>query len=155
MHERLAWGLLACLLVGAAQAQEWRDDGHRVVVRASGEFADIRSNLEQAIIGAGLTVSTVGHVGEMLERTAPDLGFTGSPVGHADVVEFCSALLTRRMVEANPADLVQCPYRIAVYTLPGEAGSVYLAFAKPTASGATPPLEAIEQLLRRLVEESL
>ena len=150
----LALLAVAVAVAGAAHA-EWSDDGQRVVVTTEAAFADVRFDLENAIIGRGLVVSDVAKVGEMLERTAADLGYAPSPYAAAEVVEFCSAPLTRAMVDADRADLVHCPYRIAVYALVDEPGTVYLAYPKPTAGGATPPREAVEALLRELVEEVL
>jgi len=145
----------AALLVALPVFAEWDDNGHRVVAATGGEQADIRQDLEDAIIGRGLVISAVAHVGDMLARTAADLGFNGSPFIAADVVEFCSALLTHRLTAADPSAIIHCPYRIAVYSLPDRPDTVYLAYTKPTASGVTPELEAVEKLLHDLVEEVL
>ena len=148
-------GLVALLLAAPLLQAEWVEEPGRVVASTEGEFADVRQNLADAIIGQGLVESGTSHVGEMLERTGRDLG-AGKPVfGAAEVVEFCSAQLTRAMVEADPHALVNCPYRIAVYTLAGIPDTVYLAYPRPTAGGATPELEAVEALLQLIVEESL
>jgi uncharacterized protein (DUF302 family) len=147
--------LIALLLLSPPLVAEWRDDGQRVVTSTAGEFADVRQFLADAIIEQGLVESGTAHVADMLERTAKDLG-GGPPVfGHAEVVEFCSAKLTRELVEADPHDLVHCPYRIAVYTLAGAPDTVYFAYDKPTAGRATPAREAIEALLKSVVEASL
>jgi len=150
------WIGLAALLLAAAQLQaESIERPERVVATTSGPFADVRQNLADAIIGQGLVESGTSHVGAMLERTAADLG-AGDPVfGAAEVVEFCSAQLTRALVEADPHAIVHCPYRIAIYTLAGAPETVYLAFPRPTVGGATPTLEAVEALLRLIVEEAL
>ena len=145
--------LTALLLVAPLSSAERLETPGRVVVTIEGAFADIRQNVANAIIGQGLVESSVSHVGEMLERTGRDLGTT-SVFTEAEVVEFCSAPLTQAMTGADPHAIVNCPYRIAVYTLASEPGVVYLAYPRPTAGGATPELEAVEALLNLVVEES-
>ncbi len=146
--------ILAVLLLLAPHASAERlETQGRVVVSIEGTFADIRQNVANAIIGQGLVESGVSHVGEMLERTGRDLGTT-SVFADAEVIEFCSAALTQAMTAADPHTVVNCPYRVAVYTLTAEPGVVYLAYPRPTAGGATPELEAVEALLRLVVEES-
>lgn len=150
------WFGLAALLLAATQLQaEWIEAPDRVVATTAGAYADVRQNLADAIIGQGLVESGTAHVGAMLERTAADLGAGAAVFGAAEVVEFCSAQLTRALVEADPHAIVHCPYRIAIYTLAGAPETVYLAYPRPTAGGATPTLEAVEALLRLIVEESL
>ena len=150
-------GLVFIVLLVASPwsfAAEWLEAPGRVVVSTGAAYADVRQNLADAIIGQGLVESGVSHVGEMLTRTGRDLGTT-SVYADAEVVEFCSAPLTQAMTAADPHALVNCPYRVAVYTLAAEPGTVYLAYPRPTVGGATPELEAVEALLRLVVEESL
>lgn len=151
---RQGWVLVALLLAAPLLRAEWLEESSRVVVSTEGTFADMRQNVADAIIGQGLVESAASHVGEMLERTGRDLGTT-SVYAEAEVVEFCSASLTQAMTAADPHAIVHCPYRIAIYTLTGEPGVVYLAYPRPTVGGATPELEAVEALLREVVEASL
>jgi hypothetical protein len=44
------------------------------------------------------------------------------------------------MMEADPQNLVYCPYTIAVYTLPGKADVVYLARRDYPRSAALSPI---------------
>ncbi|MDX1592606.1 MAG: DUF302 domain-containing protein [Gammaproteobacteria bacterium] len=150
---RILLGALLAVATGPLPAG-WLVEPDRVVVDVEGIFADVRFNLENAIIGEGLVESGTSRVGEMLERTGRDLGTT-SVYGEAVVVEFCSAPLTQALTDADPHDLVHCPYRIAVYTLRARPGTVYLAYPRPTAGGATPEREAIEALLRRVIEGAI
>ncbi len=151
MH-RILW--LVLLLAVTPLRAEWLEDQGMVVASTQGTFADVRQNVADAIIGQGLVENSTAQVGEMLARTGADLG-TRSVYAHAEVVEFCSAPLTQAMTAANPHAIVHCPYRIAVYTLAAQPDTVYLAYPRPTAGGATPELEAVEALLRLVVEESL
>ncbi len=151
---RRGWMLLALLLAAPLLRAEWLEEPDRVVVSTEGSFADTRQYLADAIIGQGLVESATSHVGDMLERTGRDLGTT-SVYAEAEVVEFCSASLTQAMTVADPHAIVHCPYRIAIYTLTGEPEVVYLTYPRPTVGGATPELEAVEALLREVVEASL
>ena len=125
-------GLLMALPVAA-------DLGMKVVL-AQGKFADVKDDLVAAIEQRGLVINSVAHVGDMLERTGRDLGKAKRIYDKAEVIEFCSAIVSRKMMEADARNLVYCPYTIAVYTLPGKAGVVYLAYRKYPQSAALKPV---------------
>lgn len=119
---RLAPVLFGLLFAISASA----DDGVRVIT-AKGNFADVRDDLVAAIEQRGLVVNFVAHVGDMLHRTGHDLGKTKRIYDKAEVIEFCSAAVSRAMMEIDPHNIVHCPYTIAVYTLPEKPGVVHLA----------------------------
>ncbi|MFO1327848.1 MAG: DUF302 domain-containing protein [Rubrivivax sp.] len=56
--------------------------------------------------------------------------------------QFCSARVSRRMMEADPASVVLCPYSIVVYTLAGQPGRVVVAYRRPMLPGAGPAARA-------------
>ena len=74
-----------------------------------GSFDDAAFGLESAIVGRGLVVDHVSHVGEMLARTAADVGSDVEIFDQADVYQFCSAVVSRRVMEADPMNVVYCP----------------------------------------------
>ncbi len=115
------------------------DDGARVVT-VKGKFADVKDDVVAAIEQRGLVVNFVSHVGDMLERTGRDLGTTKRIYDQAEVLEFCSATASRAMTEADPKNLTYCPYTIAIYTLPGKPGVVYLAHRKYPDTAALKPV---------------
>ena len=115
------------------------DEGAKVVA-AKGKFADVKDDLVAAIEQRGLVVNFTARVGEMLERTGRDLGKTKRIYDQAEVIEFCSASASRAMTEADPRNLVYCPYTIAVYTLPGKPGVVYLAHREYPRNAALKPV---------------
>ncbi|MBE0613150.1 MAG: DUF302 domain-containing protein [Burkholderiales bacterium] len=135
---RLFAGLFGLLLALSAVA----DDGV-IVVTANGKFADVRGDLVVAIEQRGLVINTTAHVGDMLERTGRDLGNAKRIYDQAEVIEFCSATVSRAMMEADPLNLVYCPYTIAVYTLPGKPGVVYLAHRKYPSTDALKPVDKL------------
>ena len=145
--KRLLAVLLGLLFALSAAA----GDGATVVV-ATGTFADVKDDLVMAIEQRGLVVNFTAHVGDMLERTGRDLGKTKRIYDQADVIEFCSATASRAMLEADPQNLVYCPYTIAIYTQPGKPGVVYLAHRKFPQSAALKPAA---DLLRAIIADVL
>lgn len=81
-------------------------------------FDDVVFGLENAIIDQGLVIDSTNHVGEMLTRTGPDVGSDTVVFLNADVYSFCSAQLSRKVMEADPMNLRFCPYGIFVAVLP-------------------------------------
>ncbi|MFN3823874.1 MAG: DUF302 domain-containing protein [Pseudorhodobacter sp.] len=82
-------------------------------------FEDAAFAVENAIIGAGLVIDSTSHVGDMLERTKADVGAERTIFAAADVFQFCSALVSREVMEADPANLRFCPYGLYVWQMPG------------------------------------
>jgi len=130
-----------------------------VQVRSTkGDFTDIKERVVTALENRGLVLNYTAKIGDMLERTGLDLGKDRRIYGNAEVLEFCSATLSRNTMEADPLNIVFCPYSIAVYTLPQAPGTVYLSYRVPAASGSGPSvraLRAVEKLLSDVVAEAL
>lgn len=122
-------------------------------------FADVKDRLIFAIENRGLVVSYTAHVGAMLERTGGEIGSTRPIYANAEVVEFCSAALSRATMEADPHNIAFCPYSIAVYALARERERVYVAFRMPgTGSGSDASRRAlleVEELMADIVREAL
>ena len=79
-----------------------------------GSFEDATFSLESAIIGQGLVIDYVSHTGEMLNRTAGDVGSDVSLFAAADIFVFCSASVSRAVMEVDPMNIAYCPYGIFV-----------------------------------------
>ena len=142
----LAFGLIAGP-IRAADSKGAVGEG-ATVVAVKGTFADVKQDLATAIEQRGLVINATSHVGDMLERTGRDLGKTKRIYDQAEVIEFCSATVSRSMMEADPQNLVYCPYTIAVYTLPGKAGVVYLAHrAYPAIAALKPVAELLDGIV--------
>ncbi|MGB8434518.1 MAG: DUF302 domain-containing protein, partial [Burkholderiales bacterium] len=143
----LPCALAALSLPGVASAAD-------EVIRhsAKGSYEEVKDAVVMAIEGKGLVVDRVAHVGDMLARTAKDVGATRRLYGNAEVLEFCSARISREMMAADPHQIAICPYTIAVYTLPDEAGVVYVSYrAPPRAKG----MGNVRKLLDEIVREAL
>jgi uncharacterized protein (DUF302 family) len=128
-----------------------------VEVTASGSWDDVKQQLVLAIENHGLVVNHESKVGEMLERTGKDLGAAKQIYTRAEVLEFCSAALSRQVMEADPRMLALCPYSVGIYTLPGEANKVHLVYRRPRLDGSVPAAQAlqrVDQLLHDIVQEA-
>lgn len=129
-----------------------------VIHSGKGQFDEVKERVVMAVENRGMVLNYTSHVGDMLERTGKDLGRTRRLYTHAEVIEFCSASLSRDTMEADAHNIVFCPYTIAIYALPGEPGKVYLSYRKPVADGSgqsAKALAAVEKLLEAVVREAL
>ena len=79
-----------------------------------GSFEDASFAIENAIIDRGLVIDYTSHVGEMLNRTAADMGSAVVVFDNAQIFLFCSAAVSRRVMEADPMNIMHCPYGIFV-----------------------------------------
>lgn len=128
MKARLA--LIAALVLGAgaAPAQEQTDGGAAgrapYTKQVEGAFADVAFAVEQAITNEGLVIDSTHHVGEMLSRTKGDVGGEKDLYTEADTFNFCSAVLSRKVMEADISNIQFCPYSIFVYEAAAEPGRI-------------------------------
>ena len=88
--------------------------GETKVTPFDGTFDDAAFSVESAIIGQGLVIDYVSHVGEMLARTGEDVGSDKELFREADIFVFCSAVVSREVMEADPMNIAHCPYGIFV-----------------------------------------
>lgn len=107
------------LLAGTAQAET-----PPVTYIVEDSFENVTFAVESAIVGAGLVVDHVSHVGDMLERTRTAVGSDRVLYLGADVFSFCSATVSRQVMEADPLNIQNCPYGIFVFENPDAAGRI-------------------------------
>jgi hypothetical protein len=115
--------------------------------RASGDFDAVKEELVLAIQGRGLVIDYTAHIGEMLERTGKDLGATRRVYQKAQALQFCSAVVSRRSMEADPANIAYCPYVISLYTSPNDTKTVHVVYRRT--------LPEVDKLLDGIVREAL
>lgn len=148
--------LLFLAVLSSQQAFAAKEGKEPVVIYTfNADYEEVWDGLQAALHARGLTVSSVSHVGDMLERTGKELGRTKKIYGKARVLEFCSAVLSRDMLEKNPHFLSFCPYQIMVYTLPENEKKVHLSYRRliwKDDSGKD-ILAAVEKLLEELIKE--
>lgn len=118
-----------------------------VVVPFDGSFDDATFAVETAIVGRGLVVDHVSHVGEMLARTGADVGSDVTLFEAADVFLFCSAVLSRKVMEADPMNVVHCPYGVFV----AERDGAVILGHRTYPDG---PMKEVEALLDAIVTEA-
>ncbi|MCT4558844.1 MAG: DUF302 domain-containing protein [Pelagimonas sp.] len=105
-------------------------------------FDDVTFGLESAITDAGLVIDSVSHTGEMLERTKADVGSDVKIFEHADIYSFCSAKISREVMEADPMNVVFCPYDIFVIVRPETPDVTTIGF-RSYPDGAMKKVEAL------------
>ncbi len=135
------------LLCGAAVAAG--DDV--VTVETANAYDDVAAALENAIVNRGYVIDHHGHVGDMLKRTAKDVGATKGLYSNAEFFAFCSAVLSRKVMEAEIGDIAYCPYVVFVYEAAAEPGRVTVGFRKLPQGG---PRDEVNDLLTGIVEEA-
>jgi uncharacterized protein (DUF302 family) len=151
--------LTLCLLffmLAPGMAKEPVDSVSPVKVFKSTEaFEDVVENIKMAIIERGLLVSGTLHVSDMLNRTAPDLGYS-EVFSKAESVEFCSALISHKMAQAAPENIALCPFTIAVYVRHADPRQVYVAYRTPHLAGiGKEAADEIIDLLEGIIEDSI
>jgi len=135
-------------------------DPHPVVTYSKrAKFDDVRDDLKAAIEGKGLVIDYQSFVNRMLERTGKDVGSARKLYADAQAFVFCSALLSRKTMEADAANAALCPYSIMVYATAQDPGTVHVAYRRPwrpdgpAASKAA--LKEVEALLDGIAREAL
>ena len=150
--------LVLLLILPATQAQEMvLETDDRRIYATEGEYAFYREMLESAITDEGLVINAVGNIAAMLERTAADLGGEKLYL-HGESLEFCSAVYSRRMMEADPHSIVFCPYVIAIYELATEPGTIYIGYQRVPIVGdetSRKALQDVEDLIDRITNNAM
>ena len=152
MKKFLAACALVCLPLSAMAS-----DAYTVLFKTQGSFQDVRDAVQFAIEGKGLKINHTNKIAEMLARTGPEIGATRQVYVDGEQFEFCSATISRAMMEADPHAMVMCPYIVSVYTVPNDK-SVYIAYRKP---GPTKnpklqkALDQVEALLNDIIKQAM
>lgn len=94
------------------------------------DFADVAADLEDAIINRGYVVDYHGFIGEMLKRTAADVGGADPLYKDAEFFQFCSAVVSRAAMEADIGNIAFCPYVLFVYEPEKTPGTVTVGFRR-------------------------
>jgi hypothetical protein len=136
-------------------------DPHPVVTysKKGAKFDDVRDELKLAIEGRGLVIDFTSFVNRMLERTGKDVGSARKLYADAQAFVFCSAALSRKTMEADPANVSLCPYSIMVYAPASAPGTVYISYRRPWrpdgSAASKAALKEVEALLDGIAREAL
>ena len=147
MKKLLVSVLAAGLAVAPALAAD--DDVHTVV--SEQPFADVAQGVNDAIVNRGFTIDYHGFIGDMLKRTAGDVGATKELYKDAQFFSFCSAVVSRKVMEADSSDIAYCPYVVFVHEDAATPGKVAVGFRKLPAGGAR---DEVNALLTEIVAEA-
>jgi uncharacterized protein (DUF302 family) len=156
MDRKITLSLVAALyvLAGGAVAQP-------VVayVKDGAKFEDVRDDLKTAIESKGFVIDYQAQIASMLERTGKDLGSTEKIYAGAQSLQFCSAQLSRKMMQADAANVVMCPYTLVVYATAANPQRVVVAYRRPMNGAASPASQAalkeVDALLDGLAREAI
>jgi uncharacterized protein (DUF302 family) len=110
-----------------------------------GGFSDAAFGVENAIVNQGLVVDNISHVGEMLNRTGADVGSEVDIFTAADVYQFCSAALSRKVMEADFLNIAHCPYSIFV----AQVGDKVMVGYREMPEGVMKEVEALLDAIAR------
>ena len=150
---------LQTAFAGAKKSEKAKKEGPVVIRAVHGDFDAVWDALNMALTNRGYVVSGVSHVQKMLDRTGHALGRTKKIFARAKVLEFCSAVVSRDMMEQNPHFIAFCPYRIVVYTLPGggekNKKTVYISYTRPVwnDNSGQKALEEVDKMLEGIVND--
>jgi hypothetical protein len=117
-------------------------DTYSVVYTAQGDFGFIRDAVAAAVE----------------DNTAAAVGATKKIYLNAEQIEFCSATVSRQMMEADPHSVAMCPYIISIYNLPANPKTIYISYRKPpvvTSPKTKAAFKAEEKLLDIIIKEGI
>lgn len=139
----LAASLLVAFVVPSAMAEGF------ITRTVEDSFDNTAFAVESAIVARGLVIDSVSHVGEMLERTKADIGSDVTIFKAANVYLFCSASVSRKVMEVDPMNIQYCPYGITV--MESAEGAVSVGY-RDYPEGA---MQEVEDLLKSIVDEAI
>ena len=141
MLRNLFLGLVMAGLPQIAVAQD------AITYPFDGSFEDASFAIENAIIDRGLVIDYTSHVGDMLNRTGADVGSDVAIFDNAQIFLFCSAAVSRRVMEADPKNIMHCPYGIFVADMGGEVMIGHRDYPDG-------PMQEVEALLDAIILEA-
>ncbi len=123
------------------------------------KFENVRDDLKLAIEARGLVIDYHSFINRMLERTGQDIGSAKKLYADAQAFVFCSATLSRKTMEADPANVSMCPYSMVVYATAQDPAKVYVSYRRPWrpdgSAASKAALKEVESLLDAVARESL
>jgi uncharacterized protein (DUF302 family) len=146
------------LPLAAPLAAQGVEGEHVTVYTVEGAFEDVRIDLENAILNRGLVIDYEAFVGAMLERTGEDVGAERQIYTHADTMQFCSATLSRRTMEADPQNLAFCPYIVFAYEEADNEGVIHVGYRRLPEAGdeeSQAALFEVNALLDEIVRDAV
>jgi uncharacterized protein (DUF302 family) len=147
MRTLLAATMAVFLLAPAAHAAG--DDVK--TIESDAVFADVASGIENAIVNRGFKVDYHGFIGDMLKRTATDVDAGKALYKDAEFFTFCSAVVSRKVMEADIGDIAYCPYVVFAYETEEKPGAVTVGFRTLPEGGER---DAVNALLSEIITDA-
>ncbi len=122
-----------------------------VTMQTDNAFADTAQAVNDAIVNHGYVVDYHGFIGDMLKRTADDVGATKVLYKDAEFFTFCSAVVSRKVMEADIGDIAYCPYVVFVYEAEETPGTVTVGYRSLPGGGAR---DTVNALLKEIITEA-
>ena len=114
-------------------------------------FDDVAFSVESAILDKGLTIDSISHVGDMLERTRKDVGSDITLYSEALVYSFCSASVSRAAMEADIMNIAFCPYGVFLFSTPDNPDQTTVGYRFMPGESMTP----VNDFLTEIVMEAI
>ena len=144
---------LALALAAAQPVLAAGDDVFTVETDQS--FADTAQAAQDAIVNKGFKIDYHGFIGEMLKRTAGDVGATKALYKDAEFFTFCSAVVSRKVMEGDIGDIAYCPYVVFVYEKAETPGKVTVGFRKLPEGGSRDQVNTLLEEIAKSAAEGM
>lgn len=144
--------ILVCLSTPPRAVAE-PPDGATVTLDGT-RYARVREALLEAIAEEGLASPLVSNFGDMLRRTAGDLGHSDALYENAEIFIFCSIAVAARLATEARDNIAQCPMSIAIYSTPETPEKVVMTYRLPPGQspGARMAAETVARIASRTYE---
>jgi uncharacterized protein (DUF302 family) len=123
-----------------------RDMQGITLYEAKATFDEARQDLEDSIVNRGYVIDYNAKIGDMLERTGGDVGATRKIYSNAETMQFCSAVLSRKAMEAEPSNIAYCPYALLVYAKADVPGASVVGFRRLSETGSESSRAALREI---------
>lgn len=121
-----------------------------------GVYADTLEAVKEIIQGRGINIAHTLPPSEMLERTGPAFGITEQVLKNGEIIEFCSAKISHKLIQANSENITLCPFTISVYVLTSDPANVRMTFRRPHVldEGSRQAVDEMTQLVMGIIKEA-
>ena len=147
MSISVRFGLLAAVMSGLTLPPALAKDMSEITLYESKvAFDEARQDLEDSIVNRGYVIDYNAKIGEMLQRTGKDVGATRQIYSNAETMQFCSAVLSRKAMEADPSNIAYCPYVLFVYAQADAPGKSLVGFRRLSEAGSENSKAAVREI---------
>lgn len=145
---RKAWVIALAALTLALPARAEAPQRNVTQAIEGARFEDVRLALIDAIAEEGIGATTESRFGQMIARTAADLGHRADLYLDARIYTFCSVAIAVPLTVESPHNIAQCPLSVAIYQLPETSGIVHIGYR---GSLDSPAGQKADAMLARIV----